>query len=278
MKKLIGPAFIAIQILWTTCDTGTNNVAYGSNDGKTVTILNKQIYYEEYGHGVPLLLLSGGGIDRSIKDFEKCIPELSKYYRIIAPDTPGQGRSEQADTLSYEVLTEFMSQLIDSLKIYSAYVMGWSDGGIVGLLLAAKRPDKIRKVLAVGANNGLSGAIPPDIDINLVKPMAIEEWEKNNKEKIAKYMNTLPRDWKKLVNGLNAMWYQHEDYFSKSVYGHIRVPVMIVLGDRDDIIVEHGLEMHRLIKNSQFCILPNTSHEVFSEKPNMINKIAIDFF
>ena len=74
------------------------------------------------------------------------------------------------------------------------------------------------------------------------------------------------------------MVYQKESYFSDSIYGRINIPVMIVLGDRDDIITEHGLEMHRLIKGSQFCVLPNTSHEVFTERPDLINKIAIDFF
>jgi pimeloyl-ACP methyl ester carboxylesterase len=76
---------------------------------------------------------------------------------------------------------------------------------------------------------------------------------------------------------LNNMVYAHE-YYSKSIYDRINIPVMIVLGDRDDIITEHGLEMHRLIKNSQFCVMPNTSHEVFTEKPKLINKIALDFF
>ncbi|MEK6780680.1 MAG: alpha/beta hydrolase [Bacteroidota bacterium] len=278
MKKIVGLFFIVGQFLGTSCNTETKKIDYGSNDGKQVNVLNTKIYYEEYGQGIPLLLLSGGGINRSIKDFEKCIPDLSKHYRIIAPDTPGQGRSEQMDSMNYETLTDYMSHFIDLLKLDSAYVMGWSDGGIVGLLLAENRPDKIKKVLAVGANNGLKGAIPPDIDINIVKPLPIDDWEKNNKEVIEKYMKTLPRDWKKLVNDLNTMWYKHEDYFSKSVYDSINIPVMIVLGDRDEIIAEHGLEMHRLIKNSQFCVLPNTSHEVFSERPDLINKIAIDFF
>lgn len=76
----------------------------------------------------------------------------------------------------------------------------------------------------------------------------------------------------------SSMWYQHENYFSDSIYQHINIPVMIVLGDKDDIVTEHGLEMHRLIKNSQFCVLPNTSHEVFKERPGLINKIALDFF
>jgi len=124
--------FISITFLWTSCNKEIKLIDYGSNDGKWIIIRNTKVYYEEYGHGMPLLLLSGGGLDRSIKDFEKCIPELSKQYRVIAPDTPGQGRSEQADSISYGILTDFMSQFVDSLKVDSVYVMGWSDGGIVG--------------------------------------------------------------------------------------------------------------------------------------------------
>ena len=53
---------------------------------------------------------------------------------------------------------------------------------------------------------------------------------------------------------------------------------MIVLGDRDVISIEHGVEMYRQIKRSQYCVLPNTTHEVFAEKPDLISKIATDFF
>lgn len=272
-------ALIIIALLSISCNTGKEKIEVGSSNGSVININGKNIYYEEYGHGTPLLLLSGGGLNRSIKDFKKCIPELAKHYRVIAPDTPGQGRSEQADTLTYAILLEFTSILIDSLEIDSAYVMGWSDGAIIGVLLAEKRPDKIRKVIAVGANNGLRGAIPPDIPIDSVYPMKLEYFEKNNKELIERYSNLLPRkNWKKFMNSSNAMVYQKESYFHDSLYERINIPVIIVLGDRDDIRVEHGLAMHRHIKGSQFCILPNTTHEVFSERPELINTIAIEFF
>src|SRR5260221_11589663 len=124
MKIAIG--LILVSLLWTSCKTGTNEIEFGSHNGRVININGKKIYYEEYGQGTPLLLLSGGGINRSIRDFGKCIPGLSKQYRVIAPDTPGQGRSEQPASLSYGILTDFMSQLIDSLKMDSGYVMGWS--------------------------------------------------------------------------------------------------------------------------------------------------------
>jgi pimeloyl-ACP methyl ester carboxylesterase len=277
MKTIFG--LTLVSLLLTGCNTETKTFEYGSNNGRQVNINGKNIYYEEYGQGTPLLLLSGGGLNRSIKDFGKCIPDLSKHYRVIAPDTPGQGKSEQTDSLSYALLTDFMSKLIDSLKIDSAYVMGLSDGAIVAILLADKRADKVKKVIAVGANNGIRGfAIPEGFSLDSVKIPTVDNWAKYH-EKDIKWYNTLTpkKDWRKMATNLNLMWYGRE-YFPLSVYDSIKIPTMIVLGDRDDISIEHGLEMHRLIKNSQYCVLPNTTHEVFAERPDLINKIAIDFF
>jgi pimeloyl-ACP methyl ester carboxylesterase len=256
----------------------TNQIEFGSNDGRVININGKNIYYEEYGQGTPLLLLSGGGINRSIRDFGKCIPGLSEHFRVIAPDTPGQGRSEQTDTLSYDLLTDFMSQLIDSLKIDSCYVMGWSDGAIVSLLLADRRADKIKKVIAVGANNGIRGFNLDGFPVDSVKPPSLEYWAKANKKDIEWYSTLTPKkDWKKMHNNIDMMVYKKE-YFPTSVYNSINIPVTIVIGDRDMISIEHGLEMYRLIKNSQYCVLPNTTHDVFDERPDLINQIAIDFF
>ena len=270
---------ILVSLLWTSCKTGTEKIEFGSNNGSVININGKNIYYEEYGQGTPLLLLSGGGINRSIRDFGKCIPELSKHYRVIAPDTPGQGRSEQTDSLSYDLLTDFMSQLIDSLKIDSAYVMGWSDGAIVSLLLADRRDDKVKKAIAVGANNGMRGfALPEGISLDSIRPPTLEYWASSNKKDIEWYNTLTPKkDWRKVFNNMNKMVYEKE-YFPTSVYAGINIPVMILIGDRDMISIEHGLEMNRLIKNSQYCVLPNTTHEVFDERPDLINKIAIDFF
>ena len=277
MKTAFG--LILVCLLFATCGTRTEQTEYGSNNGSVVHINSKNIYYEEYGKGTPLLLLSGGGLNRSINDFGECIPGLSKQYRVIAPDTPGQGRSDQTDSLSYTLLTDFMSQLIDSLKVDSVYVMGLSDGAIVALLLAAGRPDKVKKVVAVGANNGTRGfALPEGYTLDSVKMPTVDQWAKWHEKDIEWYNTLTPKkDWRKMAANLNQMWYGRE-YFPNSLYNRIQIPTMIVLGDRDDISIEHGLEMHRLIKNSQYCVLPNTTHEVFAERPDLINEIVIDFF
>lgn len=274
MRTVAGTIFLLL--LFASCTTSVDKDPVA---GRTLTINNRNLYVEESGRGTPLIIFSGGGLHRSTKDFEKCVASLSEHFRVILPDTPGQGRSEQTDSLSYDVLTDFMSQLIDSLDVDSCYVMGLSDGGIVSLLLAEKRSDKVKKAIAVGANNGTRGfVIPEGFNLDSVKIPTVDEWAVYHKDDIGWYNALEPKkDWRKMAKNLNSMWYAKE-YFPTSVYDRINIPVMIVLGDRDDISIDHAQEMYRLIKGSQLCILPNTTHEVFAERPEIITKIATDFF
>jgi pimeloyl-ACP methyl ester carboxylesterase len=265
---------ITISILNSSLSLGQKPTAYGSNNGQYISILNTKIYYEEYGKGTPLILLHGGM--GSIADFSLCMAGLSKHFHVIAPDAPGQARSEMSDTMSYELLADYVAKMIDQLKLDSAYVMGWSDGGNAALILAAKCPDKIKKVLASGANYKRSGyvftdsnsikAIPPDYEPSPEEKKWIDEYFYANKPY-----------WRKIINDRTKMWSQ-ELYFSPRILEEIKIPVMIVIGDRDGVTLEHAIEMHRLIKGSQFCVLPNTTHRVFSERPELINAIALDFF
>ena len=137
-------------------------------------------------------------------------------------------------------------------------------------------PLYLKKAIAVGANNGMRGFVLPDgFSVDSVKPPTLDYWASINKKDIEWYNTLSPKkDWRKLVNNMNQMVYEKE-YFPTSVYDSIHIPVMIVIGDRDMISIEHGLEMNRLIKNSQYCVLPNTTHDVFSERPDLINRIAI---
>lgn len=247
----------------------------GSNKevGKYANINNSKIYYETYGKGMPLLLLHGGL--GSIKGFNKCIPTLASHFKVIAIDSPGHGRSTSTDSLSYQFLADQISKFIDYLNVDSLYVMGWSDGGVISLLLASDRPDKVKKIIAVGANSRLDG-----INDEGVKWMRDEMLKlKDNKNWLASYSELAPDPSKAtdFVKHTQQMWLA-ETYIPETKIKSINIPTMIVQGDRDEIKVEHSIELYRTIKSSQLCVLPNTSHSVFAEKPELIDNIAISFF
>lgn len=250
-------------------------INYGSNKGKYISIDNTKIYYEEYGKGVPLLLLHGGL--GSIADFQLVIPVLSKYYRVIAADRPGHGRSEQADSLSYQLMADYTSKMIDIMKLDSVYVLGWSDGGMTALLLTLDRKDKVKKVLVSGASISFNGLNQDAQDF--VPYLTPEYVEKEMKDWLVEYRNKSPQkdNWKKFIVDIRKLW-MTKTIIPEEKLKQIAIPTMIVLGDHDGIALEHGIQMYRLISRSSFCVLPATTHFVFNERPELINKIAIDFF
>jgi pimeloyl-ACP methyl ester carboxylesterase len=254
--------------------TYAQQIQYGSNNGKYISILNTKVYYEEYGKGTPLLLIHGGAV--SISCFEKVIPNLSKQFRVIAVDTPGHGRSQQADSLSYQFMADYFSEFIDALKLDSLYVVGWSDGGIIAILLAADRPEKIKRVIASGAQFGFDGyneSIKPMV--NRTSPEIVEkEWDSwvNDYQAMAYKGN----DWRDFISDLKKMWTQ-KIYVPSDKAKKIKARFLIILGDRDIISIAHGNDMYNTIKGSEFLVLPNTTHSVFDQRPELFNRLGIEF-
>jgi pimeloyl-ACP methyl ester carboxylesterase len=247
-------------------------VNYGSNNGKYLSVCGTKIYYEEYGSGTPLLLLNGGLSTISI--FSNMIPELSKHFRVIVSDAPGEGRSEQADSLSYKVMASYASKMIDLLKLDSVYVYGFSLGGCVALRLAADRPDKVKMTVVHSGAYSYDG-FGPGFGGDKVTPEMIEArpqfW-------LNDHLKTSPQKdkWKKFLQDFAKMMSARE-VISEDRLKQIQHPVLVVQGDQDLIRTEHALQMHNLIKGSQLCIMPATSHFVLFENPDLIKKAVTDF-
>ena len=273
MKKLT-LCFILFYIGSTKLSFGQQAIQYGSNNGKYISINNTKVYYEEYGKGTPLLMIHGG--PASIKSFRKVIPELSKQFRVIAVDTPGHGHSEQADTMSYQFMAEYFSKFIDALKLDSTYVIGWSDGGEIALILSADRPDKIKRVIVSGAQFGRRGYT--ESGQTFTETFSPEVVEKDWGSWVKTYQESAYRgnDWRDFILDLKKMW-DAKIYVPDSKVRLIKARYLIILGDRDMITISHGNEMYNAIKGSEFLVLPNTSHNVFSEQPELFNKIGIEF-
>lgn len=136
-------------------------INYGANitaSGK-VKVKGAELYYETYGKGEPLLLLHGNS--QSISVFKKQIKVFSKKYKVIAVDTRGQGKSTDSsiDPLSYDLYAEDMIILLDSLHINKTNILGWSDGGNTGLIMAAKYPKYVNKLAITGACTNPNDAV-----------------------------------------------------------------------------------------------------------------------
>ena len=244
----------------------------GSNNGQYITIQNSQIYYEEYGDGIPLILLHGGF--SSMYYYGMVIPELSKHSRIIAVDSPGHGRSYQADSMSYQLISDYVSELIDVMKLDSVYLLCCCDGSIIALLLAHDRPDKVKRIISDGGLVRAEGYKPAGIElIESVTP------ETRSKSWVDWYKSINPQkdQWEKFILDTKEMWLDLP-YIIESKIQNIKVRTLIIMGDRDRYItLEEGLYLYRNIPGSEFCVFPNLGHCICNEDPDLINKVVINF-
>lgn len=264
--------FLIILISWALINNhGYAQIVYGSNNGEYVEVKGNQLYYEVYGKGTPLLLLHGGM--GSIANFINVIPELSLHFKVIALDSPGHGRSEHIDSLSYQVMADYVVEAIHKLDFDSVYIAGYSDGAIVGLLAAHDIPEKIKKIVFGGGILSLDASKPEGIEIlrNITPQNLPESFAREYREK-----SPNPEMWEQFVLDSKAMWLQNV-WIPKSKLKNIKSRILILYGDRDEVIpLEHGIEIYNLISKSELCILPNTGHNVYNN-PEIVDDIIIMF-
>jgi len=248
----------------------------GKVTGGYVEIYGVKLYYETAGSGPPLLYLHGGL--SSGKDFSKYVPELSKDFKVITVDRRGHGRSYDDDRpYSYSSMADQMNSFLERMGIRKASVIGWSDGGVVGYHLAGRYPSRVTRLAAFGANTLVGGMTESSIEwiktqltpdnIDQAIPSIGNEYRRSNPQ---------PGNFSNFIVKTREMWLR-DPYISKEDFQKISVPVLLVAGDRDDIRLEHMIEMHSLLKASQLCILPNTTHFVFEQRNETVIRILLEF-
>lgn len=239
---------------------------YGHNQqaGKFYAVRGINMYCEIYGQGTPLLLIHGNGGD--IKSFRKQIPYFSNKYKVIAVDSRAQGRSvDPSDSLSYEMMADDFAELLNQLNVDSVNVIGWSDGGINGLLLAIRHPEKVKMLAITGANitPDTTALFPNDFKemqntVNALK-------DKTNKTDQGK------KDYK-----LNKLMCEQPNIPLKDLH-KIAIPTLVIAGDHDMIRIDHTILIHHNIKKSLLWILPNSGHGTLVQYPDEFNR-KVDSF
>lgn len=232
--------------------------------GKYVDTRGFKMYYETYGNGEPLLIIHGNG--GSINNFVYQIPFFAQNYKVIVADSRAQGKSaDNGDSISYEMMTDDLNALLDSLHLDSCYVIGWSDGGIEGLLMAIRHPGKVKKLAVTGAN------LSPDS--SAVDPYVYQEVLNYNHELEAMATTGENKTQKKLMHLLS-----YEPHIPVSDLWKIKCPVLVIGGDHDVIRTKHTLLIADNIPESYLWILPNSGHSTPVYYRDEFNRTVSDFF
>lgn len=281
MHKFI---FIAFVIATISCKTESNkqsaSLEYGSNTsvGKYIPIDDVKLYYEVYGEGQPLILLHGNG--SSIGSFSNQIPALSSKYKVYAIDSRAQGRSsDSTKELSYKLMADDIASFIKTLSLSNVNIVGWSDGGNIGIELAFAYPELVNKVVTIGANYNHENFLAEVDRFEMEKddPLIVKtaDWVRlnhNSLERLSSNPAKLPIIRKKL-----AKLMEKYPNFTVDSLKKIQTPFLVIASDHDIITIDHSVSLYKHLPNAYLFIVPNASHLSLAEFPNLINGEIIRF-
>ncbi|MCD8406657.1 alpha/beta hydrolase [Tenacibaculum dicentrarchi] len=272
MKKSILLNFSFLFLLFQiSINTAQENfkTPYGNNKkaGEFVKINGTKIYYETYGKGEPLLIIHSCGTD--IKAMEYQIDYFKKYYRVITADSRGQGKSKlKTKKLTYDLMAEDWEELAKHLKLDTVNILGWSDGGIIGLKMGIRNKIKIKKIVTMGVNLRLD-------------PTAVNKWAiqqvidmHSQSIKMLKKGDT-SKDWEKELQ-LDRLLLNQPN-ISHADLKKITAEVLVTIGDRDIIKNEHAVEIFNNLPKAQLCIMPGANHGIPRNNATFFNEIAFKF-
>jgi pimeloyl-ACP methyl ester carboxylesterase len=223
------------------------------------------IYYETYGAGPPVLVLHGGF--GSIEGMSYQIKALARSHLVIAPDSRGHGRSTDSDApLSYSLMSDDMSKLLDHLQIKRADVVGWSDGGIIALDLAMRHPEHVGMLVAISANYDVEGGAESPVADSETPPVPLRY----------RFLSPDRAHWPAFYHKVVTMW-QTQPNYTLGDLGRIKAPALIMAGEFDIIKREHTAQLAKAIPGSQEVIIEGATHLVTIEKPEIVNSHILTF-
>ncbi|MCA6067046.1 alpha/beta hydrolase [Chryseobacterium sp. RG1] len=240
-----------------------DNIIGNMPHGKFADVNGIKMYYETYGEGEPLLMLHGNG--QSISAFMNQVDDFSKKYKVIIVDCRERGKStyDKTKELTFDIQVEDLKQFLDKQNIKKVKILGWSDGGILAILMALKYPDLIDKIACSGANIFPEGL--KDEEMKDLKQSLAQLIKENKDHKNDVYIDLYNLDLK----------YPNLKYEDLKA---IQCPSLIMAGDKDVIKTEHTVKIAESIPKGQLAIIPNSTHSVVVEKPELFNSLVIDFF
>jgi pimeloyl-ACP methyl ester carboxylesterase len=238
--------------------------------GEYVNARGVRTYYEVYGAGAPLVLLHGGLA--TAESWAMQVPTLAEGYRVYVPERRGHGRTpDVAGPISYETMASDPAAFLDAAG--TAHLVGWSDGAVVGMLVALRRPELVRKVVVIGQYFNADGEVPEFRAL-------LDYWGSALPEGLHEVYDRVspngPEHFPVVLEKLMRMWHE-EPAIALSELAGVHAPTLVMQGDDDAVKVEHSAAVAATLPDAQLAVVPGTSHMAPPEKPDLVNRLILDF-
>jgi pimeloyl-ACP methyl ester carboxylesterase len=248
--------------------------AHATRNGDYIDTGRVHTYYEVNGSGDPLILLHGGMC--TAETFDGQTPALAEHFRVYLPERRAHGRTADVPgPITYEIMAQDTIAFIEARGIGRAHLVGWSDGALVGLLVALWRPELVGKLVLMAQSVNWEG-VRPEI-ASFVGNMTKEMLPPHLTQAYEALSPDGPDHLEAVLHKMLAMW-NTDPAFPLSDLERISAPALVLAADDDfSLSIEHAAAMQRALPDSQLAVVPGASHAVPLEKPELVNRLILDF-
>jgi pimeloyl-ACP methyl ester carboxylesterase len=272
LQTMISPA-ILLLIIALCGQLYSAPVLAATEQGEYFKLDDISMYVEQHGKGEPIIFIHGGM--GSAKAWTDQVEFFAKHYRVITPESRGQARTTDGKVpLTYHLMAEDIIHLMDKLQIPSAYIVGWSDGGNIGIDLAIHHPERIKKLVAYGANINPAGQQANSLEyLRTATPKQMQSDNGSDYLALAPHPENLPI----IVEKIRKLWL-NEPQFTPAQLASITTPTLVMDGQEEELIrPDHAKEIAAAIPNAKLVMLPNVGHFATFETPVQWNQAVANF-
>jgi pimeloyl-ACP methyl ester carboxylesterase len=245
----------------------------GTRDGSYVDAGGLRTYYEMSGSGDPVLVLHGG-----LCTADTCDPQaraLATRYRVYVPERRGHGRTPDVPgAITYAAMAQDTIAFLDAVGVSSTRLVGWSDGALVALLVALRAPERVDRLVFMGQPVTVDGMRPEALSyLTNIVPRAVPA---ELRQAYAAVSPDGPDHFPVVLEKLKRLWAEPTGVTLDDLAG-VPAPTLVLAGDGDSVRTEHVAEIRRALPNGQLGVIPGTSHGMPAERPEIVNRLILDF-
>lgn len=239
-----------------------------------ITHQQADIHYRCYGLGLPVLLLHGG-LSHPLSWFAQLAPLVAAGRQVIVIETRGHGKSTLGTAyLNYQLFADDALMVLDHLKVTRTDIVGFSDGGIIGLLLGLQAPALVDHLVVISANFNPAGlefesshseSIPPRFSLQALTIWLRHIWWFGSS-----------RRRKMLATALLKLW-RTEPQFEPHDLQAITAPTLVIAGEHDIIDPLHTQALQQQLHNAELAIIAGAGHAAPMTHAKQINGLIIAF-
>ena len=225
-------------------------------------------WYAEQGAGDPLVLLHPGLVDA--RAFGPHLATWSARFHTFTPERRGHGHTPDVEgPLTFDQMAEDTVAFIEGVVGQPTRLLGVSDGAIVALMTAARRPDLVTRLVAIAGPAHHDGWLPEVIDLaNEAPGFMYQAYGEVSPDGIAHYP---------VILGKMAETHLVEPTLTRADLGRITCRTLVMLGDDDEVRLEHAVDMYRGLPRGELAVVPGTSHGLLVEKPELCSRMVLEF-